>query len=232
MYHKKRWYFDAVTVKNLRKSNMDSILLKERIIGGTPIIIAAVCDGVGSLKDGGIASSEAVRLLDIWFDNLKEVNRVGLELLQQVLYVNNQVNALAEERGIKTASTASVMVTAQDKYYIVHLGDSRIYTFDDERIEQLTPDQIEGGKLLYYIGCKENIRPFYSEGQIDGRSFFLCSDGLYKLVDQTTLLGELKYLHICSIKRIMKRLINLVVRRGENDNISIVILYQKRQRSK
>ncbi len=227
MSSKKRWFSDAYSIKNRRSSNMDCVLVKEGRIGGVPAVFAAVCDGVGSLRDGGEASSLAVRLLSRWFDGLEDVRRLGLNLLEAIISINQSVIGEAAARGLNTASTVSAIIVAEDRYYIVHLGDSRIYAFDGAGLRQMTVDQTEGGKLTSYIGRKPDVRPFYDEGEVGGMSFMLCSDGLYRCLDVETILAELRRARRHTIRKTIKRLLKLAVERGENDNISMAILLQK-----
>ena len=64
------YLYDGMSLQNKRKSNMDSLLLKERRIDGQNVYLAVVCDGVGSLENGGFAAATAVRLLSDWFDSV------------------------------------------------------------------------------------------------------------------------------------------------------------------
>ena len=58
---------DMTDMGNGRDSNQDSYLLKEEEICGQQILMAAMCDGMGGLSRGEIASGYIVGSLDRWF---------------------------------------------------------------------------------------------------------------------------------------------------------------------
>lgn len=99
------FYYDGVCIQNRRKTNMDSVLLKERSISGTDVCLAAVCDGVGSLESGAVASSMAIQTLVDWLNQLPTVEQIGFRLLETVYEINHRVVQESSENGIRTAST-------------------------------------------------------------------------------------------------------------------------------
>ena len=52
-----------------RKVNQDAFLLQQAEIKGEDCVLAAVCDGMGGLQKGELASSEMIRSLADWFRN-------------------------------------------------------------------------------------------------------------------------------------------------------------------
>ena len=78
------FYYDGMSIQNRRSSNMDSLLLKERNINDKSAYLAVVCDGVGSLKDGGFAAAMAVEKLEEWFDTVEDTGRLGICFLGRV----------------------------------------------------------------------------------------------------------------------------------------------------
>ena len=204
---------------------MDSLLLKERDIGGRDVCIAVVCDGVGSLKDGAVASTMAVRLLGSWFDGIHDTGRLGLKLRDQVVAANRTVYRTAQEQRLQTAATLSVLLLDENQYYIVHLGDSRIYTCREGQLLQLTQDQLsDTGKLAGCLGHTEEVMPYYSEGTAEGQRFLLCSDGLYKRAEMELLRKSMEMATGRNLKKVMERLVHHVIDRGERDNITIAFV--------
>lgn len=57
---------DRGTVK---KINQDSALYKQASTGNGDLMLAAVCDGMGGLRNGEVASGEMIKALAAWFDN-------------------------------------------------------------------------------------------------------------------------------------------------------------------
>jgi len=204
---------------------MDSLLLTSRIISGTPSILAVVCDGVGSMNDGAYASMEAVRLLSGWFSEITDIQRAGLRLRDEVFLINAKIVADTNEKGVITATTLSVLMMADRQYYIVHAGDSRIYCVDSAGLQPLTVDTVtETGKLTAFIGRRENPELYYAEGVADNDVFLLCTDGLYKRVDDRTIFMNIDTGSRKALCKSLKALSDLAIRQGESDNISIAIV--------
>ena len=51
-----------------RKNNQDSLVVKSRVTREHTVVLAAVCDGVGGLACGDMASRKAADMLSNWFD--------------------------------------------------------------------------------------------------------------------------------------------------------------------
>ena len=55
-------------IGNGRPSNQDAYLLRQKEKNGKLYLLAVVCDGMGGLKKGEIASHYIVEVLKQWFD--------------------------------------------------------------------------------------------------------------------------------------------------------------------
>jgi serine/threonine protein phosphatase PrpC len=216
--------YDGVSIQNKRNCNMDSLLLKERSVCGQNVYLVVICDGVGSMKDGAVASSMAVHCLGKWLDGVTSLHRIGLCLQDQVLEAHQHIVEEIRVQGLRTASTLSALLLTEGRYYLVHTGDSRIYIWRDGCLEQLTYDQISEGKLTACLGHMDAPLLIYNEGVCCKSKFLLCSDGLYKRMDMEYLRHEMSELKVRHLKRTAKRLIHYVVGRGENDNITLAFV--------
>jgi len=217
--------FTGVSLKNKRQSNMDSLILKRGLIGEKDALLAVVCDGVGSLLDGAYASGTSVRMLNEWFDSVTTIERVGLRMRDAVLEINAHIISEGKQKNIDTASTLSALLIIENDYYIVHIGDSRVYIYEDGSLTVLTSDDVsDSGKLSAYIGQNENIFPQYYEGTAVGKIFLVCSDGLYKRMDIGFMAAKLKNWNKRSLQKPVDSLTQYVIERGEQDNISIALV--------
>ena len=216
--------YDGISLQNRRKSNMDCVLLKERVIAGKPVFLGVVCDGVGSMADGAFASSTAVRLLSDWMDSLETTKRIGLLLLEYVNEINQRIVFAAAERHLQTASTLSALLLCEDNYYVVHVGDSRIYSYKNSVLTQLTHDQSSNGKLTSCLGRYERTTILYNEGLYTGEKFLLCSDGLYKRMSNAEIATEMSKIHAKNLYKSIEKMAQRVVEQGEKDNVSLAIL--------
>ena len=213
---------------------MDSLLLKSGTIRDKDALLAVVCDGVGSMADGAFASAEAVRMLNDWFDRADNVDRAGLDMRDAVLRINSAIIRLAKGQGMDTATTLSALLLVDDLYYIAHVGDSRVYCYDNEgtvnvagaqALSILTNDDVSGsGKLTACIGLTEDVFPRCAEGKAGGKTFILCSDGLYKRMDTNFMLSVVSNWDRRSLKGAPEVLARFVMERGEPDNISVALV--------
>ena len=219
--------YSGVSLQNRRSSNMDSLLLKCRSIKKESALLAVVCDGVGSLADGAFASGEAASLLGEWFDGIDDTNRIGLKMRDEILKINSAIATEAIQRSIQTASTLSAVLLLGEQFFIVHVGDSRVYAFanDSRSLSLLTSDDVsESGKLTMYIGQPNNITLQYSEGSSAGKTFLVCSDGIYKRMDARFLSTNINADNANAVKNSVKVLTQYVIDRGEQDNITIALM--------
>ena len=204
---------------------MDSLLLTSRQISGTPSILAVVCDGVGSMVDGAYASMESVRLLNEWFLRMEGAEWAGLRLRDTILSINTIITAYAAGKGMKTATTLSALLLIGRQYYIVHAGDSRVYSVESSGLLPLTIDDVtETGRLTSVIGRRHNPEIYYREGVANNAAFLLCSDGLNKRVDDKTLFMNIDIGNRKTLRKSLSTLSSLAIQRGESDNISIALV--------
>jgi len=207
---------------------MDSLLMKERDIDGSPTCILAVCDGVGGLVDGAFASSTAVRLLSEWFNGVDSLQRLGLRMRDAVLEINRRIVDMAREKGLRTGTTLSVLLLSDGGYYIVHTGDSRIYLLRNGGLGCLTEDQAQGSCLTACLGGSERANLYYNEGKFVHGPFLICSDGLYKRVTSQQIQAELEQTNRKNTRKTIERLLQYALERGERDNISLAVVWCER----
>lgn len=226
------FYYDGICIQNKRKTNMDSLLVKERAVSGVPVCLAAVCDGVGSLKAGGTASFIAIKMLIDWMNHIETVDRAGLSLLNAVHEINRHIVQESGRNGIQTASTISALLLARGRYCIVHAGDSRIYRYSAETLQQLTVDQVRDGKLSDYLGKPGKIQVLYDEGNYLEDKFLLCSDGLYKKLNAKRLEMYCSQANKKNLNGVLNQVVQEAVNSGESDNISAALVLCEGKREK
>lgn len=158
-------YFGMSDVGNVRKTNEDCFLIKEIAKNA---LLAVVCDGMGGLDCGDLASSLAsssflstVERLIKPFTNdgiLKLDDSEAYIILSNALTVaNNRVIAKEEEinavEGMGTTLVAALILNGGKQISWINIGDSRIYTVDSRDILQVSKDHsyvqymIDIGKL-------------------------------------------------------------------------------------
>lgn len=222
------WYCCGLSLQNARLSNMDSIFWRERSSSEGSLLLAVVCDGVGSTRDGAFASHYATRALAAWQEETGR-SRLGLSLRDRVLDINREVIKEARDKNLDAATTLSALLISKGRYVLVHVGDSRVYQCDRAELRQLTRDDLSGsGRLTACIGRWNTLTVQYEEGEAYGKSFLLCTDGFYKRIAEGDLLKEVNQSHRRRAERTLERLARRAIGLGETDNISAILLQSKK----
>ena len=196
----------CVTDTGRKKTNQDSYLLQVLRVDGERVVFAAVCDGMGGLTKGELASASLVHALDEWaVGSLPDMVRRGMaegEFFSEIDRVIRDVNArlveLGERESMKVGTTVTALLIVGGTYYTANVGDSRIYLLSQAGISVITHDQtlvmreVDAGRLppeaietdprghilLQCVGAVGDIQPEYKQGQLpDQALFILCSDG-------------------------------------------------------
>lgn len=151
---------------------------------------------------------------------------------------------------LKMGTTATCMLFMKDKYLLVQSGDSRAYEIK-RKLKQLSVDQsyvqqqIDMGKLtpqeakkhpkrnvlLNCIGGSRPSIPVSTFGTIrKNANYMLCSDGLVHELEEEEILYFLKprkNVYVNEIQNNLKQMTELVMFRGETDNITVVLIETK-----
>ena len=217
--------YDGISLTNGRAVNMDSLLLKSRTVAGTEVCLAAVCDGVGSLADGALSAQWAVQMLYNWLENLEDAEELGARLRDYVQTMNLAIRTKAQKQQVETACTLSCLLLWRQWYCLAHVGDSRIYLWEQGALRQLTQDQARRGRLTQAMGHREHVTVFFQQGEQRGEQrFLLCSDGRYKRMEPETLGACMARLNRRSLQKTLRQLTEHVISQGERDNISAALL--------
>lgn len=193
-----------------KETNQDSMLLQRADTDYGPVLFAAVCDGMGGLAKGEVASAEAVRMLSAWFCRdfpkilYEEFNEAVLKnsLYTLVEDTSSKIGRYGSKIGINLGTTIVALLIACGRYFIVNVGDSRAYRITSQ-IEQLTHDQtvvqreIDMGRLtpeeayvdprrsvlLQCVGATDHVVPDFYSGTVSGNeNFMLCCDGFRHVI--------------------------------------------------
>ena len=225
---------------NYRSKNQDRIMCSSKQVGDEVLAVTCICDGIGSFKDSEIAAEMMTNGIKNWFDGIVKYYPQVMdkkELIEDLEITIRELNELIceyrEEKQNDIGCTMSLMLMIDFDYYIFHVGDSRIYCVRDELL-QLTRDEVimklvngkEKKLLANYVGknkalaiCKRN-----GTGQA-GDVYISGSDGLYKCLVYEDVCDLSERLQTNKIaEEACRELIQLVLERGETDNISCSII--------
>ncbi len=222
-----------------KKINQDAFCLK---IAKTPkyhIAMAVLCDGMGGLKCGELASAFVVNAFSNWFED--ELPAMALQEID-LSKIMQQWRTLALEQGqkimkygaahnISLGTTLSALLIVNSEYVLIQVGDSRIYKNSGGAFEQLTRDhtlvahEVElhhltqeqartdsrRNVLLQCIGASKTIVPDVERGYVNENDvFLLCSDGFRHEITENEMLGVLSSPLLTSEKVMKKSLVDLV----------------------
>lgn len=193
-----------------KKTNQDSMIVMQAATDRGQVLLASVCDGMGGLAKGEVASAAMVRALEEWFtQSLPQLLEEGFEedkLWAQwkdlVERTNHRIGDYGRAHHTALGTTCVAMLIVGTDYYILNVGDSRAYLLADT-IYQLTKDQtyvqreMDEGRMTYEqslvdpqrsvllqcIGASKLVNPVFHHGQYaPGTVFMLCCDGFRHVI--------------------------------------------------
>lgn len=222
-------------VGKVRAANQDALVVDE----GAGLY--GVADGMGGHNGGETASAGARDGLIAALagktpalDTLREgITQVNADLFRQQ----------AEDEHLSgMGTTLSVIWMSEHFVYLGHVGDSRIYRFREDKLEQmtddhslvgelmragyLTPEQAENhpnkNVILRAVGTEEGIDVDLAvEERRAGDLWLICSDGLHGMVPDSKIEAILSVNQPESAARI---LMDAALVAGGRDNISVVLV--------
>lgn len=193
---------DIGIVKN---TNQDSLSVKVINTAIGRMSFAILCDGMGGLAKGEVASASVIRAFDEWVNNELPTlcnapldgNVIKAQWERILLRQNNIIKTYGARQGVKLGTTAVVMLLTDTQYFIMNVGDSRAYEFTEVMTQltndqtfvarevalgNMTPEQAEVDErrsvLLQCIGASEEVYPDFFVGETkQNATYMLCSDG-------------------------------------------------------
>ena len=202
--------YSTYTDKGGRDINEDSIGVFQNA-GNLGFVL---CDGLGGHGMGDAASSLVVEVFKDQFSKTDDlVNYLGQAFLASQDILIAEQKARNAEKKMKT--TAVSLVTDGNTAYIGHIGDSRVYAFNKNKVKTRTLDHSIPQMLVLSKEIKESEIRNHPERNIVLRvmgieweepmyelmvpiplkkcqAFLLCSDGFWELIEEKTMCELLK----------------------------------------
>lgn len=201
--------------------------------------LVAVCDGVGGACYGDIASDAAITSLLHFLETRQDSHHLPERLLHDLLnHLNSKLVKLGKQRG-KMATTISILLWTDNRYYAANIGDSPIFLLRQKRLTRISASHTLANKklaenkpvtvsdfntLTRYLG-KENATgssmASLNYGKLEyGDTFLLCSDGITKILNEQQLkkqLGKPADRAIASIKKSISK-------KTDTDNCTAILV--------
>ena len=232
-------------IGKLRENNQDYYYISKSIDDVKLYILA---DGMGGYKGGEIASQMATTCVKNYIENnfgqitkdrdsLIQLIGSSMEYANMVIYEKSKENKELEGMG----TTLEICLIYNNKVYIGHVGDSRIYRVRKEIIRKLTQDHsyvqklVKDGKitkeeaevhpkknmLMKAIGCSAFVEPDVAvKGFLKDDILVMTSDGLTNMVGQEQIFNVVKG----NVEKAPTKLIELANENGGIDNITVVVI--------
>ncbi len=245
----------STDVGTVKKSNQDSLQVKVLTVGGEKMVFAVLCDGMGGLDKGELASASVVKAFDRWATERLPllcgagVTEAGIraEWNHVLAEYNEKIKDYGKMSAIRLGTTAVALLLCKERYYIVNVGDSRVYeiagcarvlTKDqtvvarEVELGRLTEEEAERDArrsvLLQCVGASDALCPDFFFGDMKKDAvYMLCSDGFRHEVR-----AEEIYAYLCPERMLCaegmqeneRALIALNKQRNERDNISVITI--------
>jgi len=209
--------------------------------------IYVVCDGMGGMASGEVASAMAVTtILETFARSAPSTVPVSARLLQAITTANTDVWEKGQVGVNKGMGTTAVVAARDGERLIVgNVGDSRAYILQDDQCIQLTVDhsylnelirngtiKIEDAQhvdlqgmesvITRAVGVSADIEPdFFSIELKPGSAILLATDGLTRYLLQDEIASILR---ASTMETACANLISVAKQRGGQDNITCLLL--------
>lgn len=232
-------------IGKVRDMNQDYFYISEPL-DETQVYILA--DGMGGYNGGEIASKLATTCAKNYLQNnfkdtpkdkesIMKLVKSSMEYANMVVYEKSQENKDLEGMG----TTLEICLIYNNRVYIGHIGDSRIYRIRKDIIRKLTQDHsyvqklVKDGTitkeeaehhpkknmLMKALGCNAFVEPDVAvKGFLKDDIILMGSDGLTNFVSQDDLYKTVKE----NIEFAPQKLVDIANNNGGQDNITVVVI--------
>ncbi|MCX7748115.1 MAG: Stp1/IreP family PP2C-type Ser/Thr phosphatase [Clostridia bacterium] len=230
----------------VRETNEDSCNI---IAGYTGIPVCfMVADGMGGHNSGEIASKTAVDFISKYIlqNSGKLIKEEDLPkvLIEMMGEANKEVYSKSKEDDAFSGmgTTLIVGVVLNKKFFVGHVGDSRVYLIRDGKIERLTTDHsfieelVQNGTITREeaekhpkrniitraLGCFESIQIDTHVFNIKNEDIYLlCTDGLTNQLTEAEIKEVIEGTN--DPEMVCNELVKRANERGGEDNISVIV---------
>jgi serine/threonine protein phosphatase PrpC len=199
-------------------------------VDSRPDVVAVVADGVGGHAGGREAAELAVRaFLDGYFSlpgslGVQQAAARSLDAINSWIVAQGRV----DPGRVGMATTFTALILSGRSGHCVHVGDSRLYRFREEALEQLTEDHVMGrGDLRHVlrraVGLEDPVRMDHASFTLRPlERYFLCSDGVHGAIGDERLRDILS--RRAAPQRTAEDLVAAALDAGSGDNCTALVV--------
>ena len=233
-------------IGKLRDMNQDSYYVSD--LENDDIKLYILADGMGGYKGGEIASSLAIaNVRNFIVNNFKQTKKDRQSILKLLREAIEYANMIVYEKSLENeelhdmGTTIDACLIYNNKVFIGHVGDSRVYRIRKNIIRKLTTDHSyveklvkEGtitkeeaynhpkkNMLMKALGCNSLVEPdVICKGFLKDDILLMCSDGLTNMLRDS----EIYNLLLKNPENPEEALIETANSLGGFDNITVIII--------
>ena len=232
----------------VRAENQDSFAIE--YIERRDCYVAVLCDGMGGANAGSIASTLASKtFMNYLMEHIMASRAKNPDIKRHMINACKKANDIVysytrfnkDYSGMGTTVVAAVVMGGTA--VIANVGDSRAYVISKKKITQLTKDHsyvqelVDKGiitpekakthpkknLILQALGSEEGVQcDIFTHKLARGERLLLCSDGLSNMLSDEEILAAAQ--NNKTIESLCKKLIELALEAGANDNVTVVAL--------
>lgn len=229
-----------------RQMNQDAYCISQ---DNSKYALCVLADGMGGYTGGEIASNLAVMSIDKYIkenfidgkdydkEELQELIEKSIEYANTIVYEKSKREEDLEQMG----TTLEICLIYNNRAYIGHIGDSRIYRIRQDIMRKITMDHsyvqklVKEGKitkeeavnhpeknmLMKALGCEPEIEPDVTvKGFQEEDIILICSDGLTNMVPEQEIYDIIKE----NYENAVENLVRKANEYGGNDNITVILI--------
>lgn len=157
-------------------------------------ILLAIADGLSEAR--GASESLVYSVLSDYYATSFKLE-VCKALSKVIGATNRWMCAQSQHGGEGMLSTFSALVLVSSRYYVAHVGDTRIYHLRGQRFQQITTDHVWPLRAMHHVlrravGLEEHLVIDFLEGALEpGDRFLMVSDGVWEVLGDTIMRGAL-----------------------------------------
>jgi serine/threonine protein phosphatase PrpC len=192
--------------------------------------LIAVADGVSGNAGGGEAAQMTVRSISADYyatpDTLEPHQALDTVLKAANRWVLSQASANRDMAGM--ATTLSMLILRGQRYYLAHVGDTRIYLLRNGVLKLLTTDHVWDRPDMRHVlkravGLDQHLTADYADGELQvGDIFVLMSDGVWDALTEKQLHEGLQKFD--NPQLVADYLTQAALKNGGADNTTAVVL--------
>lgn len=218
--------------------NQDCLFIMEADTALGKVLFAVICDGMGGLQKGEVASALAIEECARWFSGvfpllLKHFSVQDTVESMKLLFedINRKLQDYGKRNHVALGTTLTAFLLVESKAFIIgHIGDSRVYRIK-RGVSILTEDhtlvewEVRSGRmtreqarkdprrniLLQCLGADGKISPQFLTGEPEQNcTYMLCSDGFRHKISEHELHWHLSPEKLKDEKTIKEQAVKLV----------------------